>query len=155
MNTSKLISAIATLSLVLFMSVASTANSGIFYSGDLTKSGDKSLSISSASEMDYSYLRFDVSKYINKDETAEIKHSSLDYLRFDVNDFINETDDEAMELPLANEFEYLRFYVDNFTESNTDSIIELPVNEFDYLHFYVNNFITAGNNVIDEMPVTE
>jgi len=153
MNTTKLTSAIVTLSLVLFMSVTSIANSVAFYTGDLPISGDKSLSISSSTEMDFSYLRFDVSKYVN--EAAEVTHSSINYLRFDVNNFVNESDAEAMELPFANEFEYLRFNVNNFIESNTGNRIELPVNEFDYLRFNVNHFSTAGNNAIDELPVTE
>jgi hypothetical protein len=155
MKTSKLTSAIATLSLVLFLSIASIANSNSFYSGDLPKSGDKSMNVTSPAEKDLSYLRFDVNRYINKDEIAEIKHSSLDYLRFNASEFMNESNAETMELPLANELEYLRFDVNNFIEGNDYSMIELPVNEFDYLRFDVNNFISTGNNVIDEMPVTE
>ena len=155
MKTSKLTSAIATLSLVLFMSVASIANSITFNSGDLPKSGDKNMPVANTTEKDLSYLRFDVNKYVNENETAEVTYSSLDYLRFDVNEFIDETDAEAMELPMANEFEYLRFDVNNFTESYADSTIELPVNEFDYLRFDANNFSAAGNNAIDELPVTE
>jgi len=131
MKTVKITSAIAALSLVFFMSLTSIANSGITYSGDLTKSGDKSLNISVVSEKDYSYLRFDVDNYINANES------------------------EAIELPVANEFEYLRFDVNNFTESNTDSMSDLPLNEFDYLRFDVNNFAVTGNSVIDVLPVTE
>jgi hypothetical protein len=129
MNTSKFTSAITTLSLVLFMSIASIADANTLYSGDLSKSGDKSVSVTTTAEKDLNYLRFDVNKYVNENETAEVAHSSLDYLRFDVNTFINESDAAAMELPVANEFDYLRFDVNNFT--------------------------TAGNNAIDELPVTE
>lgn len=155
MKTSKLTFAVVTLSLVLFMSIASIANSSSFASGDLLKSGEKSMSIANSSEKDLSYLRFDVNKYVNENETSEATHSTMDYLRFDVNECINETDAEAMELPLANEFEYLRFDVNAFTESNTDSMNEIPVNEFNYLRFDVNNFAAAGNNAIDELPLTE
>jgi hypothetical protein len=155
MNTTKLTSAIATLSLVLFMSIASIADSSSFYSGDLLKSGDKSVSVTYTSERDLSNLRLDVNKYVNENETNEATHSLLDYLRFDVNKFINETDVETMELPITNEFEYLRFDVNNFIESNTENVTELPVNEFNYLRFDVNKFAAAGNNAIEELPVTE
>jgi hypothetical protein len=155
MNTSKLSSAIATLSLVLFMSIASKANSAIFYSGDLPKSGNKSMSVANTIDKDLTYLRFNVNKYVNETEAAEVLHSSLDYLRFDVNNYIETENSESMELPVKNEFDYLRFDVNNFTESNTDSMIELPVNEFDYLRFNANNYTPAGNTAIDELPVTE
>ena len=154
MNTTKLTSALATLSLVLFMSIASIANTGIFYSGELTKTGDKSISVTNTSEQDLRYLRFDANKYVNENETVEAIQNSLDYLRFDANNFLSETDAEAMELPTANEFEYLRFDVNNFNECYTDSMIELPVNEFDYLRFDVSAY-TAGNNAIDELPAAE
>jgi len=152
MNTSKLTSAIATLSLVLFMSIASIANSTIFYSGDLAKSGNKSLSATNITEQDFGYLRFDVNKYVNENETVEVKHSLLDYLRFDVADFMNET--EASEMP-SDEFDYLRFDVNNFIENNIENTIELPVNEFDYLRFDVNNFTPSASSVIDELPINE
>jgi hypothetical protein len=131
MKTVKITSAIATLSLVFFMSLTSIANSGITYSGDLTKSGDKSLTISGVSEKDYSYLRFDVDNYLNANES------------------------EAIELPVANGFEYLRFDVNNFADSNPESMNDLPLNEFDYLRFDVNNYTTTGNGVIDVLPLTE
>jgi hypothetical protein len=155
MKTTKFASAIITLSLVFFMSFASIANSGVLYTGDLPISGDKSPSISSVSVKDFSYLRFDINKYVSETEASEVIHSSLDYLRFDVTKFINDTDAETLELPLANEFEYLRFDVNNFAGSDTESIIELPGNEFDYLRFDANNYTSARNNAIDELPVTE
>jgi len=156
MNTSKLTSAIATLSLVLFMSIASTANSSIFYSGNLTESAHRNFSVTNTTEKDFSYLRFDVNKYVNENETAEVTHSTFDFLRFDIADFITETDAAAMELPAANEFEYLRFDVNNFAgSSDIESIIGVPANEFDYLRFDVSKFTNASSNAIDELPVTE
>ena len=155
MKISKITFAIATLSLVLFMSLASIANSSLSNTGDLPKSGAKSLSVTTASEKDFSYLRFDANNYINEKEEAEAIDNSLDYLRFDVNDFVNKTDCEAIELPVANEFEYLRFDVNNFMGSNSENMNELPANEFNYLRFDVNNFITTGNSNVDELPVTE
>ena len=129
MKTTKLTSSIVTLSLVIFMSFTSIANSGTSYSGDLIKSGDKSTNTASVSDKEYSYLRFDV------------------------NNFINESD--ATELPAANEFEYLRFDVNNFTENNSESMAELPVNELDYLRFDVSRFTANVKGVIDELPIKE
>jgi len=131
MKTTKFTSAIATLSLVFFMSLTSIANSGTSYSGDLIKSGDKSLNISGVTESEYNYLRFDVDNYINTNES------------------------EAIELPVANDFEYLRFDANNFTESIPESLTDLPVNDFDYLRFDVNNFTATGNSVVDVLPLTE
>jgi hypothetical protein len=131
MKNSKFTAAIATFGLVLFMSITSIANNSKINTGDLTKSTNKDLSASVASETDYSYLRFDVSDYTTKSASEE------------------------MELPVSNEYEYLRFNVNTFAESNTISMTELPVDEFDYLRFDVNNFIDAENNVIDDLPVRE
>jgi len=153
MKTVKLTSAIAILSLVWFMSLTSVANKGILNSGDLAKLGKKSLDITNTSDNDFSYLRFDVNKFINENNETDLIHSSLDYLRFDVNNFVIKSETKEMELPAANEFEYLRFNVSNFTENNTNDIIDLPVNDFDYLRFDVNNYSTPG--VIDELPLTE
>ena len=150
MKTVKLTSAFATLSLVLFMSFASIANSD-----DLTRTGKKSLDIPNTSANDFSYLRFDVNKFINENNETDLIHSSLDYLRFDVNNFVNENKTMEMELPAANEFDYLRFDVNNFVDSNPIEMSELPANEYDYLRFDVNNFVSQSESAIDELPVTE
>jgi len=155
MKKSILTSAIATLSLVLFMSTSSLANCGISNSGDLTKSGAKSLSVSGTSDMDFGYLRFDVNKYVTENNESDLVYNSLDYLRFDVKNFITENSAESMELPLANEFENLRFDVNNFTASNPVNMTELPAKEFDYLHFDINKFSANENGQIDELPATE
>jgi hypothetical protein len=119
----------------------------------LTRTGKKSLDIPNTSANDFSYLRFDVNKFINENNETDLIHSSLDYLRFDVNNFASKSETVEMELPAANEFEHLRFNVDSFIESNSKDLTDLPVNEFDYLRFDVNNYTTPG--VIDELPVTE
>jgi len=154
MKTVKLTSVLVVLSLVLFMSVSSYADSGRSNSGDVPKSGNI-LAFSATAEKDFSYLRFDVNKYMNENNEADAINNVMDYLRFDVNDFIIENESEAMELPVANEFEYLRFDVSSFTGINSDAINELPVNEYDYLRFDVNDFVSSNNGVIDELPVTE
>ena len=149
MKTSKFTSALATLSLVIFMSTGSIANTNMISSGDMLKAGNKNLSETNASEKDFSYLRFDVSKYTNENEETVLANTSFDYLRFDVNNFVSETG--MNDLPVCNEFEYLRFDANNFT--TTDSLNELPVSGFDYLRFDVNNF--AGNNSINDLPEAE
>jgi hypothetical protein len=149
MNTSKLTSAFATLSFLLFMSIASIANSNTVSSGDLHKSGDKSVVVTYANEKDFSYLRFDVNNFMNETEVNEMPSNEFDYLRFDVNNFMNET--EVNEMP-SNEFDYLHFDVDNFTEYSSDEITELPLNEYVYLRFDLNNFETP---TMDELPESE
>lgn len=153
MKTVKLTSAIATLSLVLFMSLASIANSSNLKSADLTRTGKKILDITNTSANDFSYLRFDVNKFINENNETDLIHNSMDYLRFDVYNFAGKSETVEMELPAANELDYLHFNVNNFIESNPNDLIDLPVNEFDYLRFDVNNYSAPG--VIDELPVTE
>ena len=143
MKTTKFISAISILSFVIFMSLASLASSAVVNSGDLTKSGNKSMAITISSEMDINYLRFDVTKYSSENEAADLIHNSLDYLRFDVNDYIIENDTESMDLPVSIEFEYLRFNVNNFTECNPGDLSDLPSDEFNYLRFDVNKFARA------------
>ncbi len=155
MKKANLTSAIATLSLVLFMSITSFANCGTSNSGDLTKSGTTSPSVSNTSDKDFGYLRFDVNKYVTENNESDLVYNSLDYLRFNVNNFITENSAESMELPLANAFENLRFDVNSFTESNPANMTELPANEFDYLHFNVSNYTANGTSQIDELPVNE
>jgi len=151
MKTTKFTSAIATLSLVIFMSTGSIANSNKIFSGDLLKSGNKNLSETNVSEKDFSYLRFDVTKFMNDNEETVLINTSFDYLRFDVNNFVSET--EMSELPVNNEFEYLRFDANNFIAN--DSLIELPVSGFDYLRFDVNNFTKNTSNSINDLPEAE
>ena len=111
--------------------------------GDNTKTGKKqepgnSSSIidslaPSTTEQDFSYLRFDVNKYVNSSETgiSDLPVSDFDYLRFDVNKFI---------------------------EQNPDGVEEMPVNDFDYLRFDVNRFIKTDiktDDGIGELPMAE
>jgi hypothetical protein len=151
MKTSKFTSAIATLSLVIFMSTGSIANSNNKCTGDILKSGVKNILGANSSEKDFSYLRFDVAKYTNENEESVLANTSFDYLRFDVDNFIAET--EVSELPLNNEFEYLRFDANNFTAN--DSLIELPDSGFDYLRFDVNNYNNPTTNTISDLPEAE
>jgi hypothetical protein len=157
MKTSKIFTTIATLNLVLFMSVSSIANPLIRHEGDIVKTGVKkqipsvktSISESTkpvSSENEFGNLRFDVNKFIKDSEVAELTHNIIENVRFDVNKFIN-TDTEISELPVANEFDYLRFDVRNF--NNSSDLTEVPVNEFDYLRFDVNKYSNENSAVID------
>jgi hypothetical protein len=126
MKTEKLISAVATLSLVLFISFASIADSG-----NLIGTVKKSLDITNTSDQ------------------------SFNYLRFHVNDFVSKSEHEEMELPAATEFQYLRFDVNNFTKSNPIDLIDMPVNDFEYLRLGMYNYTTKDTSMIDELPETE
>lgn len=126
MKTVKLATTVATLSLVLFISFASIADSG-----DLARSMKKSKDITNTSDQNFNYLRFNVNDFLSNSELAE------------------------MELPAAKEFKYLRFDVNNFTESNPIALIDLPVNEFEYLRFDVYNYASPGTSMVGELPVTE
>jgi hypothetical protein len=132
MKTSKIITTIATLNLVLFMSVSSIANPLTRYDGDIVKTSvKKQIEVIKpsnienptpvSSEKEFSNLRFDVNKYINDSEVAELTQNIIETVRFDVNKFIN-TNTEISELPVANEFDYLRFDVKNYSNENSNYI---------------------------------
>ena len=159
MKKSKIITTIATLNLVLFMSVSSIAKPVTNYEGDVIKSGvkkqievvkttitEKASNLSSENE--FSNLRFDVNKFNTETEVVELPLNSMDYLRFDTSDFNVSSD--LSEMP-ANDFGYLRFNVKNY---NSDSeISEMPVNEFNYLRFDVNKYFNETSEAIVELPV--
>jgi len=159
MKTLKISTTIATLNLVLFMSVSSIAKPFTHIEGDIIKSGVKKqieavkstiteITSNVSSENDFSHLRFDVNKYNAGTELSELPLSSMDYLRFNVNDFIGTTD--LSEMPV-NDFGYLHFDVNNY--NNTSETFEMPVNYLDYLHFDVNKYSVETSVAIDELPV--
>lgn len=115
MKTSKIITSIAALNLILFMSVSTIANPVAGHEGDIIKTGVRKhievvkstvteIASPSTSENEFSHLRFDVDKFVNNNET------------------------EIYELPAATEFNYLRFDVDKYSDGTSTSIDELPVN---------------------------
>jgi hypothetical protein len=129
MKTSNFITTTA-LSLVIFMSVSSIANPAMNPSGEETKTGIKNqISISettisriaSTTENNFSYLRFEVDKFVNESEVAELPATSTDYLRFDVNNF-SADENEISELPVSEAFSYLRFDVNKYSVENTPVI---------------------------------
>ena len=132
--------------------------------GDLTKTDKKQVSIVQASfsennlpvsEVDYSSLRFDVTKYINEDETEsmELPVSEFDYLRFDVNQYMPEPNDVITELPAA-EFNYLRFDVNEYMLDNPVDLSEMPADEFNYTRFDVTKYIPTETEIV-ELPEAE
>jgi len=163
MKTTKIISTLATLNLVLFMSIASIANPSGRLTGDIVKTsvknqvsvvnGNLDETVSSAvSRNEFNHLCFDVTKYTGESEVTELPLSLIEHLRFDVYKFIDADETEISELPVMNEFEYLRFDVNNFTVDNTADLSEMPVNDFDYLHFDVNSFSGVNAGEITELP---
>ena len=90
---------------------------------------------------------------ISSPKTSE---NEFNYLRFDVGKFMDQNETEIMELPLKNEFDYLRFDVSKFIDKNETGITELPLtNEFDYLRFDVNKYSATNAGEIDELPESE
>jgi hypothetical protein len=102
MKTSKIILTLATLNLVLFMSVSSIAKPVTNYEGDIIKSGVKK-------QLEA------VKTSISVSATPVSFENEFSNLRFDINKFIN-TNTEISELPVATEFDYLRFDVKNYSD---------------------------------------
>ena len=85
------------------------------------------------SESDFTNLKFDVTKYSEKDDNfllpTATKTESFDYLKFDVNKFMSSaSSDEINELP-ADDFSYLKFDSTKYIQlSNNYDTDELPAN---------------------------
>ena len=103
MKTTKIITTLATLNLILFLSSASFAKPYSRLTGDVVKTSVKKeisaakgkimgMATAANSINEFSYLRFDVSKFSSENENAEIQLNQLNYLRFDVNTFVREND---------------------------------------------------------------
>jgi hypothetical protein len=135
MKTTKIITTLATLNLILFMSVTTIANPTVRQTNDGEKSSVKK-QLSS----------------VNIDAVSSTLVNEFSHLRFDVNDFINADNAETTEMPLTSELEYLRFDVSNFTTDNSAELSEMPANEFDYLRFDVSKFENENTITMDELP---
>ena len=161
MKTSKIITTIAALNLVLFMSVSSIANPSVTNTGDIVKKSVKNqievvkstiieITSTAASPSDFRHLRFDANKFNTESGIVELPVNSLDYLRFDASSYSERITSDITELPEMNEFDHLRFDANDF--GNTSEISELPVNEFDYLRFDVSSFSIGDSGEIEELP---
>jgi len=124
---------------------------------------------------DFSYLKFEMSEYMDSDATSldevealpETSEADFSYLKFRIDDYISGselTGAEIEELPV-NEFGYLRFDVNDYinnTGSENSGIGDLPESEtgtgeaeiaipneatpeLNYLKFDVNKYYNAGN----------
>ena len=153
MKTAKITTALASLTMIFFMSTSSMANINGKYSGDGGKITVKNHISAVKTKLgaipvltsgnEFSRLRFDVNNFVTSDksEISEMPSANeFEYLRFDVNSFVTSYKSEISEIPSANEFEYLRFDVNDFKASDTAEITEIPSNEFDYLRFDTNKF---------------
>jgi len=138
MKSTKIITTLASFSLILFMSTTSIANPSARQTGDGEKSGNNK---------QISALKNDIDATVSSTLGNEFSH-----LRFDVNNFIKTDKTENSEQPLTSELEYLRFDVNNFTADNYANLTEMPVNEFDYLRFDVNKFESQNTMTMDELP---
>jgi hypothetical protein len=135
MKTTKIITTLATLNLILFMSVTTIANPTVRQTNDGEKSSvKKQLST------------------FNIDVVSSTLVNEFSHLRFDVNDFINADKAEPTEMPMNTELEYLRFDVNNFTTDNSAELNEMPVNECDYLRFDVSKFENENTITMEELP---
>ncbi len=166
MKTNRTITTIITLSFLLFLSVASSANFSSNLTGKRVKTTDKeqttsgknsnceeSSSVSAINE--FSYLRFDVNNFTTEPEIVEFPVKSMDYLRFDVSNYIGKAENEIKELPAASEFEYLRFDITRFTQDNSTDLTEMPENQLEYLRFDVNSFSGSNTGEVVELPACD
>lgn len=162
MKTSKIITTLAALNLVLFMSVSSIAKPFTKNEGDINKSTVKKQieavkttiidkAAPASSEDEFNHLRFDLKKFSTESSIAELPLNSFNYLRFDASKYNDGITSEITELPSMNEFEYLRFDATNF--SCTYDVSEMPANDFDYLQFDVTEFTIETPANTDELPV--
>jgi hypothetical protein len=108
-----------------------------------------------ANTTDYSYLKFDVNKYMeaeasDPDESIEMPETptaDYSYLKFDVNEFTKDSEsvNEITELPETE--------IGNETISS-----ELSIDNFGYLKFDVNKYIESSESKSDdfgELPASE
>jgi len=143
MKTAKLITALTLMHVMMWTSISTFANRSERNTGDGPKSTEK---------------KVDSAEKRSNSETTSPKTSEneFNYLRFDVSKFIDKNETEITELPLTNEFDYLRFDVSKFIDKNETGITELPLtNESDYLRFDVNKYSATSTGEIDELPDPE
>lgn len=115
------------------------------------RKNESDITVPVTSTEDYSYLKFDVNKYMeaeasDKDESTELPatpEADYSYLKFDVTDYT--TASEITELP----------EVEN---TNNDFSSELSIENFSYLKFDVNKYIESGESTsgdFGELPAIE
>ncbi len=113
---------------------------------------------------DFSYLKFDVSEYVEDygnfqtemDGSSAYNQSTFDYLRFDVSDYVkNDVSNSAEPAALSEkDVEYLKFDVSKFAAANTsnqDESSELTAKDFDYLKFDANKYCSQIATLPDDL----
>jgi hypothetical protein len=106
------------------------------------------LSAPTASASDFSYLKFNVSEFIDSDKPVSYESEDLpapteadySYLKFIASDFSSDSE-EMKDLPES----------ENTTNGKVSK--EAATSEFEYLKFDVNSF--TSSSTIDELPVAE
>lgn len=104
-----------------------------------TKNADK-IDISAIPAEDLSYLKFDVTNFMQSENLFETVEIDFSYLKFDVNNFISNLEESNEEMmPLG--------------KNDTNTIVTpIPaINSFDYLRFDVTKFI--NHEEIEEIPL--
>ncbi len=93
-----------------------------------------------ATTNDLSYLKFDLSGYINDDgmDQEVSDEITFDYLKFNASDYTSETEPASLE-STGNDFGYLKFDVSSYFNESEES-------SFDYLKFNVTDYC-AGENI--------
>ena len=120
---------------------------------------------------DFSYLKFDVSNYVEDygkfqpetDEPSVYTQSTFDYLKFDVSAYVkNDVPNSAEPTALSEkDFDYLKFDVSKFAAANTsnqDESSELTAKDFDYLKFDANKYCSQSATLpadLNEFPSAE
>jgi len=153
MKTTKIITTLSTIAFVFFMSVTSISSPLSSVTGDVVKLKVKNhistskgnISKIAAARMfnnDFQHLKFNVDRFITKNENIELVSTSLDYLRFDVNKFMDNDETRTMELPVENILDYIRFDVNNY--NSTSELTESQEMDLNYLKFDVNKFLNEN-----------
>jgi len=164
MKTTKISAIVASVVLVIFMSVGSIANTFDAYSGDvtLTTASKKNILVKNSASVsvvltktvnEFRNMLTHVNWFVDGNDATEIKHTSFKYLQFNVNYFLNESSVEKSEMPVENEFEYLRFDANRYAETTESLPSEMVAENYDYLRFDVNNYAENSDAELTEIPL--
>jgi len=109
----------------------------------LTSKGNTSkIALASMFNNNFQHLKFNVDMFIAKNENIELVSTSLDYLRFDVNKFMDNDETRTMEIPVEIILDYIRFDVNNYNP--TSELTESQEMDLNYLKFDVSKFLNEN-----------
>ena len=133
-----LVSLLSVATLNLFLLASGAAFPVYWSTGDVLKSGvKKQITATSAANL----------------ATSNSAVTDFSYLRFEVTKFVNSYDSKMMELPAALDFNYLRFNSNNFITESSGITFELPENEFECLRFDVTDYTGSSETELNELPM--